>query len=68
MHCTGPNRFAVRPQWKTQPRHSSSSQQIGTVAAIWAVQLVVSPLWLRRYCFGSFDWLWRSLAIGGCRG
>ena len=35
--------------------------QIGIVAAIWVVQLVVSPLWLRYYRLGPFEWLWRSL-------
>jgi len=37
-------------------------EQIGIVAAIWAFQLVVSPLWLRHYRFGPFEWLWRSLS------
>ncbi len=36
--------------------------QICIVAAIWVVQLVVSPLWLRYYRFGPFEWLWRSLS------
>ena len=36
--------------------------QTGIVAAIWAFQLVVSPLWLRYYRFGPFEWLWRSLS------
>ncbi|MXY95562.1 MAG: DUF418 domain-containing protein [Caldilineaceae bacterium SB0664_bin_27] len=36
--------------------------QVGFVAAIWAFQLVVSPLWLRYYRFGPFEWLWRSLS------
>ena len=36
--------------------------QIGIVAAIWAFQLVASPLWLRYYRFGPFEWLWRSLS------
>ena len=31
------------------------------VAAIWAVELIWSPLWLRFYRFGPFEWLWRSL-------
>jgi uncharacterized protein len=31
------------------------------VAAIWAVELVWSPLWLKYYRFGPFEWLWRSL-------
>jgi uncharacterized protein len=31
------------------------------VAAIWAAQLVVSPLWLKHYRFGPAEWLWRSL-------
>ncbi len=35
--------------------------QFGTVLAIWAVLLVISPLWLHRYRFGPMEWLWRSL-------
>jgi uncharacterized protein len=31
------------------------------VIAIWVVQLVVSPLWLRFFLFGPLEWLWRSL-------
>lgn len=31
------------------------------VIAVWAFQLVASPLWLRRYCFGPLEWLWRYL-------
>ncbi len=33
----------------------------GVVAAIWLLQLVLSPLWLRRFRFGPIEWLWRSL-------
>ena len=33
------------------------------VAAIWTLQLVVSPLWLRRFRFGPLEWLWRSLTF-----
>ena len=31
------------------------------VFAIWAAQLIVSPLWLKHYRFGPVEWLWRSL-------
>ena len=31
------------------------------VFAIWAAQLVISPLWLRHYRFGPVEWLWRYL-------
>lgn len=31
------------------------------VAAIWLVQLIWSPLWLRRFRFGPAEWVWRSL-------
>ena len=31
------------------------------VAAIWIVQLICSPLWLRRFRFGPLEWVWRSL-------
>ncbi len=35
--------------------------QLMIVAAIWAFQLVVSPIWLERFRFGPAEWLWRSL-------
>ena len=35
--------------------------QIAVVLGIWLVQLVISPLWLGRYRYGPFEWLWRSL-------
>jgi uncharacterized protein len=31
------------------------------VLAIWAFQLVFSPLWLRYFYFGPLEWLWRCL-------
>ncbi len=36
-------------------------QLYGVVGAIWLVELVWSPLWLSRFRFGPFEWLWRSL-------
>ena len=38
--------------------------QLGVVAAVWTVQLVASPLWLRRFRFGPAEWAWRSLTYG----
>lgn len=31
------------------------------VAAIWVLQLIWSPLWLRHFRYGPAEWLWRSL-------
>jgi uncharacterized protein len=31
------------------------------VAAIWALELAWSPLWLKHFRFGPLEWLWRSL-------
>jgi uncharacterized protein len=31
------------------------------VAAVWVLQLIASPLWLRYYRFGPLEWAWRSL-------
>jgi uncharacterized protein len=31
------------------------------VAAIWLLQLIVSPIWLRHFRFGPLEWCWRSL-------
>ena len=35
--------------------------QLGIVIGVWTVQLIASPLWLRRFRFGPAEWLWRSL-------
>jgi uncharacterized protein len=36
--------------------------QIYIVAlAIWVLQLIISPIWLKYYLFGPLEWLWRSL-------
>jgi uncharacterized protein len=31
------------------------------VAAIWILQLIVSPIWLQSFRFGPLEWMWRSL-------
>lgn len=31
------------------------------VFAIWAAQLIISPLWLRHFQMGPLEWLWRGL-------
>lgn len=31
------------------------------VLAVWVVQLILSPIWLRFYLFGPLEWVWRSL-------
>ncbi len=37
------------------------AQQILFVFGIWALQLIISPVWLKYFKFGPFEWLWRSL-------
>ena len=41
--------------------HVNRFPQMGFVVAVLALQLWWSPLWLRRFRFGPFEWLWRSL-------
>ncbi|HRE44358.1 MAG TPA: DUF418 domain-containing protein, partial [Terricaulis sp.] len=36
----------------------------GIVLAIWALQLIWSPLWLSRFKMGPFEWVWRRLSYG----
>ena len=31
------------------------------VLAIWILQLIVSPIWLRHFHFGPLEWVWRLL-------
>jgi uncharacterized protein len=35
--------------------------QFAIVLAIWTLQLIVSPVWLRYFLFGPLEWVWRSL-------
>ena len=39
----------------------SWSQLYLVVALIWALQLYISPLWLKYFYFGPLEWLWRLL-------
>ena len=39
----------------------SRPQQLALVVGIYAVQMVLSVLWLRVFTIGPFEWLWRSL-------
>ena len=41
--------------------HFERYQLYGVVAAIWLAELIWSPLWLARFKFGPFEWVWRSL-------
>lgn len=36
-------------------------QQILIVIGVWTLQLIISPLWIKYFKFGPFEWLWRSL-------
>lgn len=38
--------------------------QWGIVVAVWALQLIWSPLWLSRFRMGPLEWLWRRLSYG----
>ncbi|HEX6324903.1 MAG TPA: DUF418 domain-containing protein [Vicinamibacterales bacterium] len=38
--------------------------QLAIVLLIWAVQLVLSPIWLKHFQFGPLEWVWRSLTYG----
>ena len=36
-------------------------QQFYVVLGVWAVELIWSPVWLKHFRFGPFEWLWRSM-------
>lgn len=36
-------------------------QLLYVVAAMWSINLILSPLWLRWFRFGPLEWAWRSL-------
>ncbi len=47
--------------WFGQLRHA---QLAGIVLAIWLVQMIGSPWWLRHFHQGPLEWLWRCLVAG----
>jgi uncharacterized protein len=34
------------------------------VAGIWALLLVVCPVWMRHFRYGPVEWLWRTATYG----
>jgi len=36
-------------------------EQLLVVITVWIFQLIVSPVWLKYFKYGPFEWLWRSL-------
>jgi len=36
-------------------------EQIIIVLVVWIFQMIVSPIWMKYFRFGPFEWLWRSL-------
>lgn len=36
----------------------------GVIVAVWALQLIWSPLWLARFQMGPLEWVWRRLTYG----
>jgi uncharacterized protein len=52
--------FVLLGYWGALERH----QLYYIVLAIWAVQIVTSPIWLKHYHFGPVEWLWRYLTYG----
>ena len=39
-------------------------QLMYVVFGVWIVNLIASPLWLKRYAIGPLEWVWRSLTYG----
>jgi len=52
--------FVFLGYWGALERH----QLYFIVLAIWILQFVASPIWLRNYHFGPVEWLWRYLTYG----
>ena len=52
--------FVFLGSWGALERH----QLYYIVFSVWAVQLVISPIWLKHFHFGPVEWLWRYLTYG----
>jgi uncharacterized protein len=42
-------------------------QLMYVVFGVWAINMVISPLWLRKFAFGPLEWAWRSLTYGAAQ-
>lgn len=42
----------------------SPVQGLALIAAVWAIELVLCPLWLRYFRMGPVEWAWRALTYG----
>lgn len=40
------------------------TEQLLTVLAIWAIQIIFSNSWVKHFQYGPFEWLWRSMTYG----
>jgi uncharacterized protein len=52
--------FVLLGYWGKLERH----QLYYIVFSIWAVQIILSPIWLKHFHFGPAEWLWRYLTYG----
>ena len=52
--------FVLLGYWGAFERH----QLYYIVFSVWAMQIVISPIWLRHFHFGPVEWLWRYLTYG----
>jgi uncharacterized protein len=52
--------FVLLGYWGKLERH----QLYYIVFCIWAVQIVISPIWLKHFYFGPVEWVWRYLTYG----
>ena len=52
--------FVLLGYWGALQRH----QLYYIVFAVWAFQIVISPIWLKHFQFGPAEWLWRYLTYG----
>lgn len=43
---------------------TTGPQRLGIVFAVYAMQLVLSSIWLQFFRFGPMEWLWRTLTYG----
>ena len=44
--------------------HLGYAKQLLAVAAIWALEIAWSVLWLSRFRYGPLEWVWRGLSYG----
>ena len=43
--------------------HVGRIEQLAIMVLIWAILMLLSPIWLKKFYYGPIEWIWRMLTL-----